>query len=128
MKNILHAILNTKILAGLMTLVAVSCVVSAATAMSPGPEPLTIRVVNNSAFSILQLYLAPANTDDWGADQLGGVAISPGVTRTINVSWDQSSIKLVGEDQEGCFTTTTVSASGELEWTITADSPRNCGH
>ena len=127
MKNILHAILNTKILAGLMTLVAVSCVVSAATAMSAGPAPLTIRVVNNSAFSIQQLYLAPANSDDWGADQLGGVAISPGVTRTLNVSWDQASIKLVGEDQEGCFTTTTVSASSEMEWIISGDS-RNCGH
>jgi hypothetical protein len=108
--------------------VVVLCLVSAVTPLSRASAALTIRVVNNSGLEITHLYLAPANTDDWGADQLGGVAISPGVTRTLNVSWDQSSIKLVGEDQEGCFTTTTATASSELEWTITADSPRNCGH
>jgi len=124
MNNLHTAILSARVL----MVVVVLCLVAAVTPLSRAAAPLTIRVVNNSAFEITRLYLAPANSDDWGADQLGGVAISPGVTRTINVSWDQSSIKLVGEDQEGCFTTTTASASGELEWTITADSPRNCGH
>ncbi|HKO44839.1 MAG TPA: hypothetical protein VJU84_16290 [Pyrinomonadaceae bacterium] len=124
MNNLHTAILSARVL----MVVVILCLVSAATPLSRAAAPLTIRVVNNSSLEISRLYLAPANSDDWGADQLGGVAISPGVTRTINVSWDQPSIKLVGEDSEGCFTSTTVSASGELEWTITGDSPRNCGH
>ena len=124
MNNLHTAILSARVL----MVVVVLCLLGAITPLSRAAAPLTIRIVNNSGLEISRLYLAPANTDDWGADQLSGVAISPGVTRTINVSWDQSSIKLVGEDQEGCFITTTANASGELEWTITADSPRNCGH
>lgn len=124
MNNLHTAILSARVL----MVVVVLCLVSAVTPLSRAAAPLTIRIVNNSSLEISRLYLAPANSDDWGSDQLGGVAIGPGVTRTINVSWDQSSIKLVGEDQEGCFITTTANASGELEWTITADSPRNCGH
>jgi hypothetical protein len=128
MKNFLHAIFNTKVIAGVMTLVAVSYVVSAATAMSAVSAPLTIRVANNSGSDIQHLYLAPANTDNWGSDQLGGTPISQGVTRTLNVSWDQPSIKLIGEDRDGCFLTTTAEAAGEVEWTITANDPRNCGN
>jgi hypothetical protein len=128
MKNILHAIFSTRVIPGVMTLVVVLCVVSAATAVSATFAPLTIRVVNNSGSDIQHLYLAPANTDNWGSDELGGTPISPGVTRTLNVSWDHPSIKLVGEDRDGCFLTTTVEASGELEWNINADSPRNCGN
>ena len=124
MNNLHTAILSARVL----MVVVVLCLVGAVTPLSRASAPLTIRIVNNSSLEISRLYIAPANSDDWGADQLGGVAISPGVTRTINVSWEQSSIKLVGEDQEGCFTTTTVTAASELEWTITADSPRNCGH
>lgn len=124
MKNLHTAILSARVL----MVVVVLCLAGAVTPLSRAAAPMTIRVVNNSSLEISRLYLAPANSDDWGADQLGGVAISAGVTRTINVSWDQSSIKLVGEDQEGCFTTTTVNAASEIEWTITADSPRNCGH
>jgi hypothetical protein len=124
MNNLHTAILSARIL----MVVVILCLVSAVTPLSRAAAPLSIRVVNNSSLEISRLYLAPANTDDWGADQLGGVAIAPGVTRTINVSWDQSSIKIVGEDSEGCFTSTTVSTASELEWTITGDSPRNCGH
>jgi hypothetical protein len=127
MKNLLHAILSTRIHARFLMLAILLCLVSTVTPLSRASAPLTIRVVNNSGWEIRNLYLAPANTDNWGSDQLDGTPISPGVTRTLNVSWDQSAIKLIGEDEDGCFLTTTVEASGELEWTITGDSARNCG-
>ena len=127
MKNSLQAIFKTKVIAGVMTLIAVSFLVSAATATSATLSTLSIRVANNSGRDIKHLYLAPANTDNWGADQLNGTPISPGVTRTVSVSWDQSSIKLVAEDADGCFLTTTVQASAEVDWSVNGDTPRNCG-
>lgn len=88
--------------------------------------PLAITVVNNSNHEIRRLYLAPANTDNWGSDQLGQSPISPGASRTLNVSWDQATVKLVGEDQDGCFVTATIEATNGATWTITTDSARDC--
>ena len=89
---------------------------------------LTITVNNNSSREIRHLYLAPANTDNWGPDQLNNSAIGTGVSRQLNVSWEQSSVKLVAEDQDGCFLQTTVEASGSPEWTIDNNTNRNCGN
>ena len=97
-------------------------------ATGSGAAPtVTITVVNNSSWEIRHLYLSPANNDNWGPDQLNNSSISPGATRELNVSWDQSTVKLVGEDQDGCFLTTTVETSGSPTWTITSQSARNCG-
>ena len=43
------------------------------------------------------------------------------------MSWDQSTVKLVAEDQDGCFLTTTVEATGNPVWTITSEVTRDCG-
>jgi hypothetical protein len=89
--------------------------------------PLTIKVVNNSSREIRRVYLSPVDNDNWGPDQLNDSSISPGATRTLDVSWDQSTVKLVAEDQDGCFMYTTVEATGNPVWTITNDTTRNCG-
>jgi hypothetical protein len=51
----------------------------------------------------------------------------PGATRNLEVSWDQATVKLVAEDQDGCFLNTTVAATGSPVWTIASDTPRDCG-
>jgi hypothetical protein len=90
-------------------------------------QSVTLTVVNNSTRDIRYLYLSATDNDNWGADQLNESAISPGATRTLNITWEQASIKLVGEDQDGCFLSTTVNVSSNIEWTIANDAPRNCG-
>jgi hypothetical protein len=89
---------------------------------------LTITVNNNSSREIRHLYLSPANNDNWGADQLNNSSIGSGSSRQLNVSWEQSTVKLVAEDQDGCFLSTTVAASGEPAWTIDNNTSRNCGN
>ena len=113
---------NIRIL--LVVLVAFMCTASS---LASAP-PLTITVTNNSSREIRHLYLSPANNDNWGADQLNSSAISPGASRQLNVSWEQSTVKLVAEDQDGCFLTQTVEASGEASWTIDNNTSRNCGN
>lgn len=119
---------NSKIYLRFVLLLAVVSLSTALTPLSTATAPqLTISVVNNSQWEIRHLYLSPAGNDNWGADQLNESSISSGATRTLNVSWDQSSVKLVAEDQDGCFMNTTVEASGNPVWTITNNTTRNCG-
>jgi hypothetical protein len=91
-------------------------------------QTVTLTVVNNSTREIRHLYLSPAENDNWGPDQLNESAINPGASRTLNVTWEQPTVKLVGEDQDGCFLTTIANATSNIEWTITAETTRNCGN
>jgi hypothetical protein len=88
---------------------------------------VTISVVNNSAKEIRHLFLASAGSDNWGDDQLSGV-ITAGTSRNITADWNESTVKIVAEDEDGCFLTTTLDAAGSPSWTITSSTPRNCGN
>ena len=106
-----------------VVLVAFICTASS---LASAPT-LTITVNNNSSREIRHFYLSPANNDSWGPDQLDNSPIGSGITRQLNVSWEQPTVKLVAEDQDGCFLQTTVEASGNPEWTIDNNTSRNCG-
>jgi hypothetical protein len=120
LRNVIRGALMAALICSLGT---VFVLYAAATAQS-----VTLTVVNNSPRDIRYLYLSPTDSDNWGADQLSESAISPGATRTLNITWDQAAIKLVGEDQDGCFLSTTKSVTSNIEWTIASDAPRNCGN
>jgi len=127
MRSFRNALLSPRVYFRFLILVAVLSALAAVTPLSNASAPaLTINVVNNSGWEIRHLYLSPANNDDWGLDQLT-TYIGPGTTRTLDVSWDQSTVKLVAEDQDGCFMKTTVDATGSQVWTITGDTARDCG-
>ena len=125
--KILTAILNTRNSLRMTMLAAVLGSTMIALYAAPR-QSVSITVVNNSSKEISHLYLSPAENDNWGSDQLNDSAIGAGATRTLNVSWEQSTVKLVGEDQDGCFMTATVDATSGIQWTITNDTPRNCGN
>jgi hypothetical protein len=125
----LHNHFSFRICLRFLMLVAVAGVLSTLTPMSgASSSTLTITVANNSSWEIRHLYLSPANNDNWSPDQLNESSISPGASRSLDVSWDQSTLKLVAEDQDGCFLSETVEASGNPVWTITSDATRNCGN
>ncbi|HSS21264.1 MAG TPA: hypothetical protein VLL54_14415 [Pyrinomonadaceae bacterium] len=129
MKNLRSAFRNPKLYLRFVMLVAVLGTLAALTPLSTATTPsLTVSVVNNSAKEIRHIYLSPANNDDWGTDQLNESVINAGASRTLSISWDQSTVKLVGEDQDGCFLYQTVEASGSQVWTIDNQSARDCGN
>ena len=113
---------------GLVTL----CVVLFAFASLPlftGARAATpsIRIVNNSNRTIRNVYLSHVNADDWGANQLGDAPISPGQSFTITgFTWDQQQLKVIGEDQDGCFLSSVVAYDDNVTWTITNDTPAEC--
>ena len=110
-----------------MLLAAIFALGTVALPYAAPPQAVTLTIVNNTSRDIRHVYVAPANSDNWGADQLNNSAIAPGVSRTLNINWDQSTVKLVAEDADGCFMTSTVSTAGTIDWTITDSTPRDCG-
>lgn len=93
-------------------------------------RPLTasISIVNNSSRTIRNVYFSHVDADDWGANQLGDSSIASGQSYTIsNVTWDQSQVKVIAEDQDGCFLSGVVQVSATSSWTITNETAADCG-
>lgn len=91
---------------------------------------ISITIVNNSGSEIRHVYLSPPDQSNWGPDQLVNSVIAPnGGSFTIsNASCDGSSVKIIAEDQDGCFRYEVVSCSEGASWTITNDTARDCGN
>ena len=89
-----------------------------------------ITIVNNSSLEIRHVYLSPPDQNNWGSDQLVNSVISPnGGSFTIsNVSCGGSSIKVIAEDQDGCFLYQVVTCSEAVTWTIASGTTRDCGN
>ena len=94
------------------------------------PTTPAITIVNNSGREIRHVYLSAPDQDNWGSDQLVNSVISPnGGSFTISdANCGGASIKVIAEDQEGCFSYQVVACSGSISWTITNDTSRDCGN
>jgi hypothetical protein len=89
----------------------------------------SVNIVNNSSREIRNVYLSHVDADDWGNNQLGTSTIAVGQSYNLTISsWDQNQIKVVGEDQDGCFTSTVVTRDQSATWTINHDTARDCGY
>lgn len=89
-----------------------------------------ITIVNNSSREIRHVFLSAPDSNNWGSDQLVNSVIAPnGGSFTIsNASCSGSSIKVIAEDQDGCFSYQVVSCSENATWTITSGTARDCGN
>ena len=88
----------------------------------------SITIVNSSPREVRHLYFSNVNAEDWGADQLSNGTIAPGQSFTISdFACDQPQIKVIGEDQDGCFLTTVVTCGDSTTWTITSQTAADCG-
>jgi len=108
---------------------AILCVsLSAFMAISRAHTTATsVNIVNNSSREIRNVYLSHVNADDWSPNQLGELTIAAGQSFNLSVSCDQQQVKVIGEDQDGCFVSTVVSCGQNATWTITNDTARDCG-
>jgi hypothetical protein len=92
-------------------------------------QPATsVNIVNDSSREISHVYLSAVGSDDWSANQLGDSVIASGQSYTLNnLACDQQQVKVIGEDQDGCFVSTIVSCGDNATWTITNNTARDCG-
>ena len=89
----------------------------------------SITIANNSSREIRHVYLAAANGDNWGADQLNGAIAAGGGSLTLdNVSCSGAGVKVIAEDQNGCFLYYVVACNDTATWTITNDAVPDCGN
>ena len=96
-------------------------------AATASPET-ALTIVNNSSREIRHVFFSATTDDNWGPDQLNNSAIVVGGSRTLNVSCSSSTIKVIAEDEDGCFFYQVVSCSESSSWTIDSSSTRDCGN
>ncbi|MGH9871613.1 MAG: hypothetical protein ACRD9S_03995 [Pyrinomonadaceae bacterium] len=88
-----------------------------------------ITIANNSSLAIRHVYLSATNQDNWGADQLNGPIPPSGGSFTLdNVSCSGAGVKVIAEDQNGCFLYQVVVCNDNVTWNITNDSVPDCGN
>lgn len=124
MKNSLYKHTSVRLIILCVAVFALAALSSART-----PTTTSVTIVNNSSRAILDVYLSHVNVDDWGGNQLANNApIAAGQSYTLsNVDCDQQQVKVIAEDQDGCFVSTVVSCDSNATWTITNDTARDCG-
>ena len=86
-----------------------------------------ITIVNNSSRDIRHVYFSPTNQDNWGPDQLNNSVIGAGATASVDSSCTGADVKVIAEDQDGCFLYKVVTCGQSTTWTITNDASRDCG-
>ena len=88
-----------------------------------------ITIANNSSRAIRHVYVSAANQNNWGPDQLNGTIPPGGGTFTLdNLSCSGAGVKIIAEDQNGCFLYQVVACNDNVTWTITNDAVPDCGH
>src|SRR5207253_1911100 len=69
----------------------------------------SVNIVNNSGRTISHIYLSHVGSDDWTGNQIGESVIASGHSYNLsNVACDQQQVKVIAEDQDGCFLSTVV--------------------
>ena len=127
MRNLKQRSMNSRTYVALMFLAVLSAICVLAPLSRATTPSITVNVVNDSQKVVSHLYLASAGSDNWTGDQLSG-AINTGVSQNVSVTWGESTVQLIAEDEDGCFLTTTIDNSGSPSWTITSSTARNCGY
>ena len=89
---------------------------------------MDLTVVNQGGRQIDGLYLSATAQSDWGPDLLDGARLAPGATSTIHGIACTQPFVVVAEDLSGCFLYLSSACGADAAWTITNDSPRDCGH
>jgi len=109
-----------------ISLCALAALSSASTARTAATS---VNIVNNSNNEIRSVYISHVNANDWSNNQLSnGATIAPGHSYNLsNVVCDQQQVKVIGEDQDGCFLSVVVSCGDSATWTIANDTARDCG-
>lgn len=122
MKSYLHT-RGFIILVALLALAAMPFVSGARTAAT------SVNIVNNSSQAIVNVYLSHVNGNDWSGNQLGSATIPSGQSFNLgNIACDQQQVRVIGEDEDGCFVSTVVNCGDSAVWTITSATTRDCGN
>ena len=112
----------------LLVIVAVGLVAMSPLTMRSRARTSSINIVNNSSLEVRHLYFSAPDSENWSGDQLNGSTITTGNSFSLsNPTCGQGRIKLIAEDQNGCFLYQLVDCASDASWTITNDATPDCG-
>lgn len=87
----------------------------------------TVKILNKSKWDIHHFYLSPADSDDWGPDQLGDDVLESGSSFTLtDIECDLWDIKVVDEDGDECEIRGVALCDEDAVWRITDDELLEC--
>ncbi len=80
----------------------------------------TIKVINESDWTIEHMYLSSTSDKNWGPDQLGDDTIETGQSFTLrNIDCDHYDVRLVDEDGDECVVQDVELCGDHTTWRIT---------
>jgi hypothetical protein len=88
----------------------------------------SVTIVNDSHRDVRNAYTSHVDADDWSANLLTG-PIAPGQSATVSgFACDGQQVKVIGEDQDGCFVSIVISCGSSGSWTVNDQTTRDCGY
>ena len=125
MKKSFARSVNYMVAAIILALVALGCAPLMSKASSPSAS---VTVVNSSNWVIHHIYTTAPDSNDWSGDQLNNASLNPGQSVTISPSCSGAQVKVITEDQNGCFLSQVVSCASSASWTIDNNATPDCGN
>lgn len=127
MKSVYTRMLRARSLL-LIAVAAVALIGSAMLTMAArSTTAINITVRNSTQRDIRHIYLAPGNPDNWGPDQLNGSTLTSGSSYVVSNVSCSGTVRVIAEDQNGCFVYYNASCDGDQTWEITDATPPDCG-
>lgn len=127
MRRLLDTLQSTRHLAVMLAALLMAAAIPLFSCAEARPAT-AITITNSSSWEIKHVYLSATSQDNWGPDQLNGSSIAPGQSVTLSdVACDGNGVKVISEDQNGCFLSTVVSCASNSTWTITNSATPDCG-
>ena len=88
---------------------------------------ISVTITNHSSREVRHVYVAAGNPNNWGPDQLHGSIPAGGSATVSNISCDASSVRVIAEDNNGCFVYYNASCDANQTWEITDATTPDCG-
>jgi hypothetical protein len=100
-------------------------VIAASAAAAKFDSDVTIK--NDSAWTLVNLYMSAADENEWGPDQLGEQVIETGGSFKIHsIPCDSYDIKIVDEDGDECVIGGVDVCADSNTWTVSDDDLLAC--
>ena len=88
---------------------------------------ISVTITNHSNREIRHVYVAAGDPNNWGPDQLHGAIPAGGSATLSNVGCDASSVRVIAEDNNGCFVYYNAACDANQTWEITDATAPDCG-
>ena len=110
------------ILTGVVLLLGVGLAVAARSS-----NTISVTIANHSNREIRHVYVAAGDPNNWGPDQLHGSIPAGGSATVGDVGCDAASVRVIAEDNNGCFVYYNAACDANQTWDITDATTPDCG-